>query len=520
MKHTPLLLAILDGFAINPNREANAVAQAKTPTFDALLEHSPSTSLVTHGKRVGLPEGQMGNSEVGHLNIGAGRVVKQELTRINEAISEGELSHNEVLKSLCSKLKEQNNGALHLIGLVSNGGVHSQKTHLKALIQEAHTRGIKDIFIHAITDGRDRPQTASLTEVCELNTWLQNEFPGSSSPRIVSLIGRYYAMDRDKRWDRVAQAYKLYFNGEGKSYNSVEDALTTELAECKSDEFLPAINIEKDKPGDRECSIVDGDALLFFNFRTDRMRQMVSCIIDTKSDYFTRSIPSLSGIATLTEYDESFRVPVVFPPNTITNHLGEVLASHGITQLRIAETEKYPHVTYFFSGGSEETLVGEEQMLIPSPRDVATYDQKPEMSAHVLTEKLLARLDKSPAPQVIILNFANCDMVGHTGSLEAAVKAVETVDQCLGVILKKIDSLGGIAFVTADHGNADQMIDYESGKVHTFHTLHPVPFVAVGLTDTKDLRKDGALCDIAPTILKVLGLSQPAEMDGKSLITN
>ncbi len=523
----PFLLAILDGYGLNPRPEANAVALAETPCFDKIWEEYPKTTLCTFGERVGLPDGQMGNSEVGHLNIGAGRVVEQELSRINRAIREKTLSQIPPLVDAFTALREDPGKALHLIGLLSSGGVHSQIDHIEAIVGCALESGVRNIFIHAITDGRDRPPKAALSEVIDfenaINDLVKNKGEEQSDVRIVSVIGRYFAMDRDKRWDRVAKAYNLFVRGDGKTCATVREALSE--AEAESDEFIEACAIRGSDGDGRSPLLSDGDIALFCNFRADRMRQIVHAFSDTSFDGFDRGkYPKLDSILTLTEYEEGLSVTVLFEPIDLSRHLGQVLAENGLRQLRIAETEKYPHVTYFFNGGEETPYEGEERILVASPRDVATYDLKPEMSAYEVRDRLLEAV-ASDSFDVIVLNFANCDMVGHTGNLNAAVTAVETVDRCLHEILDAILAKGGTALVTADHGNADQMVDYASGEPHTYHTTHPVPCVLVA-TDPKNrleqkvvaLRESAALCDLAPTILDVLGVTQPAEMTGTSLL--
>lgn len=497
----PFLLAILDGLALNPNPKSNAVFQATKPTLDRLFQTCPHTTLVSYGERVGLPHGQMGNSEVGHLNIGGGRIVQQELTRINLAIEKGSLGKMPELSGT---------GALHLIGLVSEGGVHSSLKHLLALIQTALQQNVKRIFIHAITDGRDRPPAASIEELGELLSAIaqwRKDYPACEFG-VVDIIGRYYAMDRDKRMERTQLAYDLYTQAIGEKAADALSAISARHRNGETDEFLKPI-VLSERTFSRTTTVQANDALLFFNFRADRMRQIVRKFFES---------PLNLKILTLTEYEADFPVDVMFRPQAVKNHFGQVVSLAGLRQLRIAETEKYAHVTYFFNGGVEEALAGEERMLVPSPRDVATYDLKPEMSAREVTAKLIEKLNEKKT-DVFILNYANCDMVGHTGNYEAAIKAVETVDECLGKVLAVLDQQGGAAIVTADHGNADQMVDYTTGAPHTFHTMYPVPLIITG-SDFKNvkLRDGGALCDIAPTACDILGLKIPPEMTGKSLI--
>jgi len=518
--HTPFLLAILDGLALNPNPKGNALFSARTPTIHRLLATCPHTTLCTFGPRVGLPEGQMGNSEVGHLNIGGGRIVQQELTKINAAIENKELGELPTIKSLNATMCADPNRALHLVGLVSRGGVHSSLDHLLALIRTAIDGGARRIYVHAITDGRDRPPTASIEEVGaleeKLSEW-RSEFGSELQLRIVSIIGRYFAMDRDKRWERTELAYDLFTQGTGEPFTDPIAALQARHTFGETDEFIKPLMLSSQ--GGRPWTVQDGDALLFFNFRADRMRQIVRTFFaDDFKDFLRKSRPKLSAILTLTEYEEDFPVQVLFAPLSVKNHLGEVISHAGLKQLRIAETEKYAHVTYFFNGGVEEALPGETRVLVPSPRDVATYDLKPEMSAKGVCEQLMQKI-REGNEQVFIVNFANCDMVGHTGNFEAAVKAVETVDNYLGDVLHLIEERGGCAIVTADHGNADQMIDYQTGEPHTFHTTYPVFLILVGKDfENASLRENGALCDIAPTICEILGIRTPPEMTGVSLL--
>lgn len=458
----------------------------------------------------------MGNSEVGHLNIGAGRVVEQDLSRINRELESGSISSNPAFTKALGTLLETPERALHLIGLLSRGGVHSIVTHAEALARAAARAGVKRIFIHAISDGRDRPPQAAMEEIlaCEkMFEQIKAATPGLELG-IATVCGRYYAMDRDKRWERTQIALDALCGTASPEYASLKEGLESAYQKGETDEFIKPFRIAL--PQSNTSRISEGDTLLFFNFRADRMRQIVRAFLNEVPE--CKPLPKAKTVLTLCEYEEDLKVEVLFRPQVLKNYLGEVLAKYGLKQLRIAETEKYAHVTYFFNAGVEEPLMGEERVLVPSPRDVATYDLKPEMSARevtaILKEKILAR-----AADVYILNFANCDMVGHSGKLEAAIKAVETVDSCLGEILDALDSLGGRAVITADHGNADQMLDYQTGEPHTFHTMHPVPFIlsGPGLNDLC-LKPDGALSDIAPTILEILELPQPAEMSGKSLI--
>jgi len=519
----PFALIVLDGLGINPNTSGNAVFSAEKPNLDQLFLKNPYTELITFGERVGLPGDQMGNSEVGHLNIGAGRVVEQDLLRINKSVREDTLKN---APALVDAVKEANisNRALHILGLCSTGGVHSTLEHLLGLLTAVVAAGAKNVFVHAISDGRDRPQTASLEEIVPLTTRiteLRKSYPNQCIA-IADLCGRYYAMDRDKRWERTKLAYDLYVNGIGEKHTDIQTAIESRIALGQTDEFYKPCVLDL-PAGYRTGKILRGDVLLCSNFRADRMRQIVSAFLGEKVDFLGFPIESsslLSKLITLTEYSEDLPVDVIFPPVKIRNHLGEIASNAGLTQYRLAETEKYPHVTYFFNGGDEEPFPGENRQVVPSPRDVPTYDKKPEMSAIELTNLVVEKI-LSDAADLYIINFANCDMVGHTGVFEAAVRAVETVDRSVGRIITALAEKGGSAFFTADHGNADQMIDYETGEPHTFHTKHPVPFVFVGpLNEGKSLRNGGALCDIAPSILECLGIAQPAEMTGKSLIVS
>ncbi len=525
-KNLPFLLVILDGLANNPSDRSNAVENADTPVLDRLRATCPKTELVTWGPRVGLPEGQMGNSEVGHLNIGGGRIVKQELTRIDEVAENRAFSEIPTLRKLFNDVSQSKDAALHLIGLASTGGVHSSLKHILELVRSALEAGVSRLYIHAITDGRDRPMNASLQDIGRLQEFLQTDcrvYRDRAEFGIASLIGRYFAMDRDNRRERTVKALRLYTKGEGKPFTDPLGALKEELDAGKTDEFHEPMFASRET-FKRAPVIQSGDGVLFCNFRADRMRQIVSCFLPVEKGgldgvpEITELRPSPLSIATLTDYDSDFKVPNLFPPHFVKNHLGEVLSNAGLTQLRIAETEKYPHVTYFFNGAVEEPYRGEDRLIIPSPRDVPTYDHKPEMSAYEVTEAFLKRLESDP-PDVTILNFANCDMVGHTGNYAAAKKAVETVDECLGRLLAAVESKGGTAIVTADHGNADQMVDYVTGEPHTFHTMYPVPLFLVGKALSNcTLRSGGALCDVSPTICEIIGVEEPGEMTGVSLI--
>ncbi len=506
----PCMLMILDGWGINPRAEQSAIAQAETPNLDSLMQHYAHTSLKCWGRAVGLPEGVMGNSEVGHLNIGAGRVVYQELLRIDMAVESGEFFKNPVLCQIMETVRTGGT-ALHLMGLVSDAGVHSQLSHLLALLDMARRLGLEKVFVHAILDGRDTPPDSGAGYVKQLKAHIAKHGFGA----IATICGRYYAMDRDKRWDRTERAFRLYALGEGIEEVDPVQAVRHAYDRGETDEFVqPVVLVD----GGAAARIEDGDGVIFFNFRADRARQITRAFSDPEFVEFPRDpLPSIAGWVCMTQYDETFDLPVAFSPKHLDRILAQVLSEQGRYQLRIAETEKYAHVTYFFNGGEETPFAGEDRRLIPSPRDVPTYDHKPEMSAYEVTDEVLSRIE-SAKYDVIVLNFANMDMVGHTGVFAAAIKACQTVDACVGRIVARVKKEGGAVLLTADHGNADQMID-ENAKPHTAHTLHEVPFILVD--DRRKgvrLRKDGVLADIAPTLLEILGIEQPREMTGRSLI--
>ena len=493
----PLCLMILDGYGIAPPRENNAIFRAVTPNMDKYLENYPNTKISASGMDVGLPDGQMGNSEVGHTNIGAGRIVYQELTRITKSITDGDFFENPVLVSAMENCVK-NGTKLHLSGLLSDGGVHSHNTHLYALLEMAKRIGVSDVFVHCLLDGRDVAPNSGKGFVEEL----QNKMTEIGIGKIATVMGRYYAMDRDQRWDRVSLAYNAIALGKGEENSDAAEAVANSYENEIYDEFVVPTVITKN------ATVDDGDSFIFFNFRPDRAREITRCFVDSELDSFDREKFSRINYVCMTQYD----VEIAFKPEKLTNTLGEILSNNGISQLRIAETEKYAHVTFFFNGGEEKVYDREDRALIPSPK-VATYDLKPEMSAYEVTEEALKRID-SDLYDVIILNFANCDMVGHTGFMDAAVKAVETVDICAGKIVDKITSLGGTVIITADHGNADCMVD-EDGGPFTAHTTNKVPVVVIG----KDVKlHEGVLADIAPTVLELLGIEKPSEMTGKTLI--
>lgn len=503
----PLMLMILDGWGINPDASNNAVAQAKTPNLSNLLAEFPHVQIRTSGMAVGLPDGQMGNSEVGHLNLGAGRIVYQDLTRITKSIQDGDFFTNPVLLDCIAKVKVAG-GRLHLAGLLSDGGVHSHNSHLYALIELAKQQGVGETCIHCLLDGRDTPPQSGASYLKELEAELQRVGHG----RVATIIGRYYAMDRDNRWERVEKAYNAMVLGQGEQAASAAEAIAASYAASVTDEFVLPTVINP------SATINDGDAIIFFNFRSDRAREITRSLTFEQFDGFQRQrVPKLSGYVCMTEYDATFGLPIAYEQQELTNILGGVLAEAGLKQLRIAETEKYAHVTFFFNGGVETPFANEDRALIPSPKEVATYDQKPEMSAFSVADEVVRRLEQDQY-DVIILNFANCDMVGHTGILPAAVKAVEAVDACVGTVVEKIRALGGIVLITADHGNAEQMTD-EQGEPHTAHTCNPVWLILVDeQRKSTALREGGKLADIAPTMLKLLSLAQPAEMSGESLL--
>lgn len=508
MSKKPVALVILDGFGVSDRVEGNAVKAANKPNYDKYFNNYPSTEIGASGLSVGLPEGQMGNSEVGHLNIGAGRIVYQQLTRITKAVEDGEFAENEALNKAVNNALE-NNSALHLMGLLSDGGVHSHINHLKGLLKLAKEKSVQKVYVHAFLDGRDVPPASAKEYIVEIENYMKEIGVGE----IATVSGRYYAMDRDTRWERVQLAYNAMVLGKGEEVATAIEAVDKSYNDNKTDEFvLPSVITNSGKP---KATIKNKDSVIFFNFRPDRAREITRAINDKVFEGFSRETLNLTFV-TMTEYDVTLEnVHVAFGPESYTNTLGEYVSKMGKNQLRIAETEKYAHVTFFFNGGVEEPNTNEDRALIPSPK-VATYDMKPDMSANEVTEELLKRLDEDKY-DMIILNFANPDMVGHTGVFDAAKKAVEAVDVCLGKVVEKILEKSGSVFITADHGNAEQMIDFSTGKPMTAHTTDNVPFLYVA-ADAKPLRDGGILADIAPTMLEVMGLEVPKEMTGKSLI--
>jgi len=507
----PCVLIILDGWGIYKPGNTNAVSVAKMPFLNKLMAENPRTQLLCSGEAVGLPIGIMGNSEVGHLNIGAGRIVYQGLLRIDKAIENGFFFQNRAFNDIMDKVKA-NRSALHLMGLTSDAGVHSQLAHLFALVDMACQKGLTEIYVHAILDGRDTPPDSGVRYVEKLQKFLESKRIG----RIASICGRYYAMDRDTRWDRTEKAFRLYTLGEGIKEKNPVTAVKNAYARGETDEFVCPVVMTDDK-GNPIKTVSDKDGIIFFNFRPDRARQITRAFTEPGFDFFKKEkSPQLCEFVCMALYDEHFTLPVAFGPVHLSNILGEVISHAGLNQLRIAETEKYAHVTYFFNGGEEKAFPNEDRHLVPSPREVPTYDKKPEMSAYIVAEKA-ASLIESGKYHLVVMNFANLDMVGHTGILEAAVKACEAVDQCAEKVVTAAIRKGYAVLVTADHGNAEQMRE-ENGQMHTAHTLNPVPLVLAGYENKKVQLRPGVLGDIAPTILQVMGIEKPAEMTGKSLI--
>jgi 2,3-bisphosphoglycerate-independent phosphoglycerate mutase len=508
---SPVVLVILDGWGYRQAQEANAIAAANTPIFDSLAVAYPSTIIRTSGKDVGLPEGQMGNSEVGHLNLGAGRIVPQELVRISDAVEDGSLFHIQELVEACQKL-HSSGGKLHLIGLCSQGGVHSHLNHLLGLLDLAKLNAIANVCIHAITDGRDTNTNEGIKVLRKIQTYIDKIGVGCIS----TISGRYFAMDRDRRWDRVKQAYDVMTqDGSGDGRSAIE-VIQNFYQQNITDEFIPPTRIA---PG----AVEPGDAIIFYNFRPDRARQLTYAFVAPDFNGFERELINPLHFVTFTQYDPTLPVEVAFKPQNLSNILGEVIANHGLRQFRTAETEKYPHVTYFFNGGLEEPFPGEDRELIQSPM-VATYDRAPAMSAVEVTDTVCAAVAKG-IYSLIVVNYANPDMVGHTGNLKASIEAIEVVDSCLGRVLEAVTKVGGTILITADHGNAEYMRD-EEGNPWTAHTTNPVPFILIEGEQRKIsghgtnvlLRGDGRLSDVAPTILEILQLPQPPEMTGRSLI--
>ncbi|MGC6175932.1 2,3-bisphosphoglycerate-independent phosphoglycerate mutase [Lacrimispora sp. 38-1] len=510
MSKKPVVLMILDGYGLNDNCDHNAVCEARTPVMDQLMSQCPYVKGNASGLAVGLPDGQMGNSEVGHLNMGAGRIVYQELTRITKAISDGDFfTVPEFLQAVenCKK----NNSALHMWGLVSDGGVHSHIGHIYGLLELAKKNGLEKVYVHCFLDGRDTPPASGKSYVEALEAKMKELGVG----KVASVSGRYYAMDRDNRWDRVKRAYDALTKGEGNQAQSAVSGIQASYNAEKNDEFVEPFVVTEN--GEPVAVVKDGDSVIFFNFRPDRARELTRAFCDDEFKGFEREKRLNLTYVCFTDYDETINNKLVaFKKESIINTFGEFLADHNMTQARIAETEKYAHVTFFFNGGVEEPNKGEDRILVPSPK-VATYDLQPEMSAPVVCDKLVEAVT-SGKYDVIIVNFANPDMVGHTGMEDAAIKAIETVDACVGRTVDAVKEMNGVLFICADHGNAEQLLDYETGEPFTAHTTNPVPFILVNADPADKLREGGCLADIAPTLIELMGMEQPKEMTGKSLL--
>ena len=510
MSKKPTVLMILDGYGLNDSTKGNAVAEGRTPVMDKLMAECPFVKGNASGMAVGLPEGQMGNSEVGHLNMGAGRIVYQDLTKITKSIQDGDFFENKALLEACKNVKK-NGQALHLMGLVSDGGVHSHNTHIYGLLELAKRQGIEKVYVHCFLDGRDTPPASGIEYVKELEEKMKEIGTGE----VASVMGRYYAMDRDNRWDRVEKAYRALTAGEGETAASGTEGIQASYDKDVTDEFVLPTVVQKN--GIPVGTVKDNDSVIFFNFRPDRAREITRTFCDEEFTGFDRGARVKTIFVCFTDYDVTIGNKLVaFVKDEITNTFGEFLASHGMKQARIAETEKYAHVTFFFNGGVEEPNEGEDRILVKSPK-VATYDLKPEMSAYEVCDKLVEAI-KSDKYDVIIINFANPDMVGHTGIEAAAIKAVEAVDQCVGRAVDAVKEMDGQMFICADHGNAEQLIDDVTGEPFTAHTTNPVPFILVNADPAYKLREGGCLADIAPTLIEMMGMEQPKEMTGKSLI--
>ena len=501
------MLMILDGFGINENEKGNAVKLANTPNIDKLMKTCPTTVIHTSGLQVGLPEGQMGNSEVGHTNIGAGRIVYQELTRITKSIENGDFFSIPELVAAIENCKEHNS-KLHILGLLSDGGVHSHMRHLFAILELAKRKDFENVYVHCFLDGRDTPPASGENYIAKLEEKMKEKGVG----KIASISGRFYAMDRDKRWQRIQKAYDALVNGVGNKATTAVSAIESSYQKEVFDEFVePTVIYSGDEP---VATIGENDSVIFFNFRPDRAREITRTLVDPEFNEFETKKLNLYYVC-FTQYDETLpNVHIAFKPETLKNTFGEYISNKGLTQLRIAETEKYAHVTFFFNGGEEKQYPGEDRILVPSPK-VETYDMQPEMSAEEVTQKVVEAI-KSKKYNAIILNYANPDMVGHTGSLDAAIKAVEKIDECVQRVVEAVNEVEGTLIITADHGNAEQMIDYKTGEPHTAHTTNPVPLILVGKDGVK--LKEGKLADLAPTMLEIMGLEKPEEMTGESLI--
>ena len=510
MSKRPTVLMILDGYGLNDKHEANAVYEAKTPVMDKLMAEYPFVKGNASGMAVGLPEGQMGNSEVGHLNMGAGRIVYQELTRITKEIQDGDFFKNEALMHAVNNAKEKNS-SLHLFGLLSDGGVHSHNTHLYGLLELAKRNGLENVYVHCFLDGRDTPPASGKDYVAELVEKMKELGVG----KVATVMGRYYAMDRDNRWDRVEKAYNAMVKGEGIAASDAVGAVAASYEDGKTDEFVvPAVVMEDGAP---VATIKDQDSIIFFNFRPDRAREITRAFCDDAFEGFAREKRLDLTYVCFTEYDVTIpNKEVAFHKVEIKNTFGEFLAAHNMTQARIAETEKYAHVTFFFNGGVEAPNPGEERILVKSPK-VATYDLQPEMSAYQVCDKLVEAIT-SGKYDVIIINFANPDMVGHTGVENAAIKAIEVVDECVGKAVDALISVDGQMIICADHGNAEQLVDYSTGEPFTAHTTNPVPFILVNYDKAYTLAEGGCLADLVPTMIEMMGMEKPADMTGKSLL--
>ena len=507
MDRKPIMLMILDGFGENENEKANAIKAAKTPNIDKLMKTCPTTRIFTSGLNVGLPEGQMGNSEVGHTNIGAGRIVYQELTRITKEIEDGDFFSIKEFSEAIENCKK-NNSNLHVMGLLSDGGVHSHIRHLYALLELAKRKDFENVYIHCFLDGRDTPPASGESYVIKLEEKIKEKGVG----KIATISGRFYAMDRDKRWERIKKAYDALVNGIGEKATSAISAIESSYQKEIFDEFVvPTVIYNGDEP---VAKIQDKDSVIFFNFRPDRAREITRTLVDKDFNEFETKKLDLFFVC-FTKYDETLpNVNIAFKPTVLNNTFGEYISKCGLTQLRIAETEKYAHVTFFFNGGEEKQYKGEDRILVPSPK-VETYDLKPEMSAYEVTQKVFEALGRKKY-YCLSFNYGNPDMVGHTGNFEAAVKAIDTIDECVGKVIEALEKENGVAIITADHGNAEQMIDYKTGEPHTAHTTNPVPLILYGVEGVK--LKEGKLADLAPTMLEIMGLEKPKEMTGESLI--
>lgn len=511
MSKKPTVLMILDGYGLNKTCEHNAVCQARTPVMDQLMSQCPFVPGNASGMAVGLPEGQMGNSEVGHLNMGAGRIVYQELTRITKSIEDGDFFAIPEFVQAVENCKK-NGSALHLFGLVSDGGVHSHNTHIYGLLELAKRNGLENVFVHCFLDGRDTPPASGKDFVADLEAKMQEIGVG----RVASVMGRYYAMDRDKNWDRVEKAYNVLTKGNGERASGAVPGIQASYDKEVYDEFVVPFSVEEDK---KAIGVIqDGDSVIFYNFRPDRARELTRAFCDDDFKGFARGKRLNLVYVCFTDYDETIEHKLVaFKKEEITNTFGEFLAAHGKTQARIAETEKYAHVTFFFNGGVEEPNPGEDRILVPSPKEVPTYDLKPEMSAPQVCDKLVGAIE-SGKYDVIIINFANPDMVGHTGVEDAAIRAIETVDACVGRAVDAVKKMDGVLFICADHGNAEMMVDETTGEPWTAHTTNQVPFILVNADPSLKLRENGCLADIIPTLIELMGMEKPKEMTGTSLL--